>query len=154
VTEIISSDKSFTGDYHDALAMLADMMIPAGEGMPSAADAEILRSSMDGLNRNRELVVQGLEALADMAGVPGRRRFADLNQADRIKLVERLKAEQADFVRTLETHILASYYRDDRVLTALGLPARAPFPGGNAVTPTDWSLLDPVRRRKPFYRIV
>ena len=48
--------------------------------------------------------------------------------------------------------ILAAYYRDDRVLLALGLEARSPFPKGHTVEQGDWSLLDPVRRRAPFWR--
>jgi hypothetical protein len=48
--------------------------------------------------------------------------------------------------------ILAAYYRDDRVLLALGLEARSPFPKGYTVEQGDWSLLDAVRGREPFWR--
>ena len=48
--------------------------------------------------------------------------------------------------------ILGAYYRDDRVLLALGLEARAPFPKGYTLEQGDWSLLDAVRHRAPFWR--
>lgn len=48
--------------------------------------------------------------------------------------------------------ILGAYYRDDRVLLALGLEARAPFPKGYVLEQGDWSLLDTVRRRPAFWR--
>jgi hypothetical protein len=48
--------------------------------------------------------------------------------------------------------ILAAYYRDDRVLVALGLEARAPFPKGYVVEQGDWSLLDAVRKRPALWR--
>jgi hypothetical protein len=37
---------------------------------------------------------------------------------------------------------------------ALGQEPRAPFPKGHVVEQGDWSLLDPVRARKPLYRRV
>lgn len=40
----------------------------------------------------------------------------------------------------------------DRVLHAIGLEPRAPFPKGHIVEQGDWSLLDPVRTRPPFWR--
>ena len=48
--------------------------------------------------------------------------------------------------------ILGAYYRDDRVLLALKLEARPPFPQGYTLEQGDWSLLDAVRRRPPFWR--
>jgi hypothetical protein len=46
--------------------------------------------------------------------------------------------------------VLLCYYRDDRVMVSLGLEARPPFPKGYVLEQGDWSLLDPVRARKPF----
>ncbi len=48
--------------------------------------------------------------------------------------------------------ILGGYYRDDRVLLAIGHEARAPFPKGYEVEQGDWSLLDPVKRRAKLWR--
>ena len=48
--------------------------------------------------------------------------------------------------------IVGAYYRDDRVLLALGLEARAPFPKGYTLEQGDWSLLDAVRHRPPLWR--
>jgi hypothetical protein len=38
------------------------------------------------------------------------------------------------------------------VVEALGLEPRPPFPKGYEVPPNDPALLDPVRRRAPFFR--
>ena len=50
--------------------------------------------------------------------------------------------------------VLLCYYRDDRVMVSLGLELRPPFPKGHVVEQGDWSLLDPVRTRQPFWRAV
>ena len=39
-------------------------------------------------------------------------------------------------------------------MAALGQEARPPFPKGHTVEQGDWSLLDPVKKRPPFYRRV
>jgi hypothetical protein len=75
-----------------------------------------------------------------------------LSTADRDSLVAEFKPAHVAFVQILQARVISSYYQDDRVLRALSLPARAPHPGGYEVADTDWSLLDPVRKRKPFYK--
>jgi hypothetical protein len=50
--------------------------------------------------------------------------------------------------------VLQCYYRDDRVMRALGQEPRSPFPKGHVVEQGDWSLLDPVKNRAPFWRKV
>ena len=44
------------------------------------------------------------------------------------------------------------YYRDGRVMAALGLEPRPPFPLGHTLEAADPALLDPVRARAPFWR--
>jgi hypothetical protein len=39
-------------------------------------------------------------------------------------------------------------------MRSLGQEPRPPFPKGHAVEQGDWSLLDPVRKRPPMYRVV
>jgi len=53
----------------------------------------------------------------------------------------------------LMPHIAFAYYQDPRILSTLSLKDSPPFPGGYVVDEGDWSLLDPVRKRNPFYRI-
>ena len=42
--------------------------------------------------------------------------------------------------------------RDDRVVRSLGLEPRPPYPKGYVLPHSDWSLLDPVCARPPFWR--
>jgi hypothetical protein len=44
------------------------------------------------------------------------------------------------------------YYRDDRVMRAIGMEVRAPYPLGFKVEQGDLSLLEPVRLRGKKYR--
>jgi hypothetical protein len=65
-----------------------------------------------------------------------------------------LRAAGGPDVAALGRVVLLCYYRDDRVMGSLGQEPRPPFPKGHVVEQGDWSLLDPVKRRAPFYRKV
>lgn len=114
----------------------AGLMIPADPslGMPAANDPLILTDIEKSIGRDLAPVRQALAGFA-----PGR----DIND---------WYASGGLATRALGRVVLAAYYRDDRVLRALGHEARAPFPKGYVVEQGDWSLVDAVRARAPFWR--
>lgn len=140
-THVIVTDRTFDKAQTAALGSLAELMIPAEGELPSAADPAILAEIVDRLNGSADIVKQGL-ACFDSALPP----------AARLAAVDRLRDQCPAFVALFEAAVAACYYRDERVLRSLGLPSGAPYPQGNTVAPTDWSLLRSVRERQPFYR--
>jgi hypothetical protein len=108
--------------------------------------ADILRS----LGRDAEHVVAVLRTLDALAGGV----FADLDAARRESVAARLRETGGDALMYLSRIVLQCYYRDDRVMRSLGMEVRPPFPKGFEVEQGDWSLLDPVRARQPFFREV
>jgi hypothetical protein len=153
LSDIIASDGAFSEQHKQLLALLAGMMIPANDDLPGAADPEIFARALERLGANQSVVVQGLTSLEDLASANHQCSFPALGDDDRSRVVEQLESRQPAFLQVLQAHVVASYYQDDRVLLALGVPAGPPHPGGYEVAATDWSLLDPVRARKPFFRI-
>lgn len=136
------------------LAAIAATMIPADTalGMPAADDPAILADIERSIGRDLAAVRQTLADIATAAGAPFATPFAALDVDRREALVtERLAAGGMPawlFARL----VLGAYYRDDRVLRALGHEARAPFPKGYVLEQGDWSLLDPVRGRAALWR--
>jgi hypothetical protein len=51
----------------------------------------------------------------------------------------------------LQTLTVQCYYRDARVMQALNIDVRPPFPHGYIQEPNDFSLLEPVRKRGEIY---
>lgn len=152
MSELIQTDRQFSESQLRLLRILAVAMIPADGVMPSAADDRIFDEIIAGFASRQDVIVRGLAQLDELSLQLHRKSFADLDEGNRMSVVERLRSGALSFVQLFESVVIACYYRDDRVLESLGLPARAPFPHGYTVAATDWSLLDPVRRRQPFFR--
>jgi hypothetical protein len=134
------------------LRCLAGMIIPpsAKHDVPGADDATIFADIVSSIGRDAQHVRAALATLRTLAGGP----FAVLDAARRADVAATLRAEGGASVGVLSRIVLLCYYRDDRVMASLGLEARPPYPKGHEVEQGDWSLLDPVRARKPFWRPV
>jgi len=136
-------------EARDLLAF-AGTMIPASEryGAPGADDKVIFAEIAGSLGRDRDDIGLALARLAVLSGGV----FADLPAERRLAVANQLRAEGGLPLAALTRVILLCYYRDDRVMRSLGQEPRPPFPLGHVVEQGDWSLLDPVKKRTPFYR--
>jgi len=93
--------------------------------------------------------LDGLEAAAqEQHGLP----FAELDAAQRLAIVEPQKRKQFRFYGELANQLMLCYYQHERVLPAIGMEARAPFPLGYYPIDGDLSLLEPVYERGPIWR--
>lgn len=148
MTDLISSDASFTPDQLVVLAVMVDQIIPASaeHAVPSAADDTILAdiastlAADDGMLQSVIVLMREIKADGDVGA-----QFLALRSA------------YHDAVNALVTVTAQCYYRDDRVMQSLGMEPRAPFPQGYSLElgdrdSGDWSLLDPVRQRGDIYR--
>jgi hypothetical protein len=134
------------------LRCLAGIIIPASakHGVPGADDEVIFADVLNSIGRDWDKVLAALAKLRTLADSP----FATLDAARRNEVAARLRAEGGIAIGVLTRIVLLCYYRDDRVMVSLGLEVRPPFPKGHVVEQGDWSLLDPVRNRRPFWRQV
>lgn len=132
------------------LATIAGTMVPADTalGMPGADDPAILEDIVRSMGRDLPLVREALAAIAAKSGGA----FAEMDQAAGEALINAWYPGGGAPALALGRVIASAYYRDDRVLLALGHEARAPFPEGYVLEQGDWSLLEVVRGRKPFWR--
>ena len=146
----MSADSSLTPAQIDNLRVIAGLIIPASEAfdVPAADDPAIQADMLATLGRDAAPVRETLDLLARLAGSP----LADLDPARREAIAMELRAAGGPAVATLTRVVLQCYYRDDRVVRSLGLEPRPPYPKGHVLEGSDWSLLDPVRARSPFWR--
>ena len=121
------------------LHRIAGILIPADDehGVPGADDLAIFADIVQSIGRD----------MADM-----RTALAGLEGKNSEAVMQVMQPPCSDASLVLGRVILQCYYRDDRVLHSLGLEPRPPFPKGHVLEQGDWSLLDPVRKRVPFWR--
>jgi len=144
------NDQNLTEAEIADLRCLAGMIIPPSEqyGVPGADDDIIFADIVNSIGRDSNDVRTALAKLRTLAGGP----IVALDVARRGEVAAKLRTEGGAPVGVLTRIVLLCYYRDDRVMVSLGLEVRPPFPKGHVLEQGDWSLLDPVRTRKPFWR--
>jgi len=144
--------QTLTEAEFEDLRCLAGLIIPASAkyGVPGADDDRIVSDIVGSIGRDLHHVRTALRTLRALACGS----LAALDATRRAEVAARLRAEGGLPISVLTRIILLCYYRDDRVMVSLGLEARPPFPKGHVVEQGDWSVLDPVRARKSFWRPV
>jgi len=141
---------ALTDNEIDDLRCVAGLMVPASDeyGVPGADDAIIFTDILGSLGRDVAAVQTALAALTLVADA----RIARIEFPQREAIAAAYRGAGGPGPATLERVILRCYYRDDRVVRALGDEPQPPLPRGRTVEQGDWSLLDPVRRRAPMWR--
>ena len=142
--------ENLTPDETRSLRCVAGMMIPASSAfaVPGADDDLIFADVLHSIGRDMIPVKQALARLDTLAGGT----LADADPARQQAAAAAFREEGGIPLTALTRVIVQCYYRDDRVMQSLGMEVRPPFPKGFEVEQGDWSLLDPVRARAPFYR--
>jgi hypothetical protein len=132
------------------LRCIAGMIVPASSKyrVPGADDDVVFADILKSLGRDTADVRTALALASSLAG----EAVAALDPVARDALGARLRTAGGNPMAVLTRLVLLCYYRDDRVLMSLGLEPRPPFPKGYELEQGDWSLLDPVKARKPFWR--
>ena len=146
----MTTDHPLTPAQRGDLRIISGIIIPASAefDVPGADDPAIQADLLATLGRDAARVRAALDVLARIAGRP----FAGLDPVRREAVAAELRAQGGPAVAALIRVVLQCYYRDDRVVRSLGLEARPPHPQGHVLEDGDWSLLDPVRARPPFWR--
>lgn len=131
------------------LNRLLDLMIPASRDglMPGAGALDLFadRGRLD--DAAIAALREGLRGLDDLARQRHGAAFTELDEALAMPLVDEYRVNTEGFFGLFVMQSAARYYQHDRVMVALGLEPRSPWPQGHEVRDGDWSLLDPVRDR-------
>ena len=134
------------------LRRLAGFMVPASAeyGVPGANDEAILVDIVRCLGGDKADIRRALVMLQEIAPAD----FSGLDDGEAEAAAITLLGREGPAVTALGRAVLQCYYRDDRVMRALGIDPGAPFPKGRVLEQGDWSLLDPVRGRPRMWRDV
>ena len=130
-----------SGVDRERLGALADVLVPAAEGMPSATAAGVHREGLDRVLAARpDLEPVLVRVLADADGEPG-------------DVLRRLQASDEDGFAALTLAVTGAYYTDPEVRRLIGYPGQQYRPELVTRAP-DWdeAALARVVARGPVYR--
>ncbi len=139
-------------EWQSTLAMVLGQIIPpSSDGrMPGAADIDFLAFAE---NRGSSLWIrEGLEKIRVESQMRFRRGPVELHDAEAAELMGIVARTMRDFFNRLSHMVIQCYYQNDRVLAAIGVELRAPFPKGYSVEEGDLTLLEEVFNRGRIYR--
>lgn len=152
--DVIASDSPYSIEERDVLRRVAGVLIPASEeyNVPGADDDAVFARILVLAAERAESIKAEIRALDALARTRHDEGFAGLNSALQTALLR--DEASASFLRQMIPCMATAYYQDGRVLASIDLKSTPPFPGGHEIEQGDWSLLDPVKARVPFYRNV
>lgn len=138
----------------DLFVGVLDAIIPPGEGgdLPGAGELGLGETLQRKAPELVPVLVEGLDALHEEMANRQVADFGGLAEPEKRSLLEHLGSQQPAFLPAVLFQAYTRYYQHPRVLSALGLEARPPYPLGYELEGGDLSLLDPVRERPPLYR--
>ena len=150
--DVIASDNPYSMEEREVLRRVAGILIPAsGEyGIPGADDEAIFARILALAEERAESIRSGIETLQALSMGRHDRGFHALNDTQRTALLR--DEANSGFLHQIIPCTATAYYEDGRVLASIDLKSTPPFPGGHDIEQGDWSLLDPVKARAPFYR--
>ena len=136
------------------MAAVLDTIIPPSEegGMPGAGRLDLGETMREAAGDVWPILAEGMRALDERARDTGGTGFAELDLDERSELLGRSTESHPALLPSLVFHTYTAYYRNPVVVEALGLEARPPYPLGYTLEAGNPDLLEPVRRREPFYR--
>lgn len=136
---------SFDAGRRETLAALADVLIPAAEGMPAASEADVAGKWLDRVAVVRPDILPDLVRVLDEA--TGKDPAAE---------VRRLQESPDSGFGALALAATGAYYLNPRIRRLIGYPGQKPNPPypDEADYYLEGGLLDPVLERGPIYRRV
>lgn len=151
---VIASDSPYSVEEREVLRHVAGILIPASEeyDAPGANDDAIFARILVLAAEQAESIKIGVQALNVLARARHDKGYLELNSALQTALLR--EETSASLLRQMIHCTATAYYQDGRVLQSIDLKSTPPFPGGHEIEQGDWSLLDPVKARAPFYRRV
>jgi hypothetical protein len=133
----------FDAEARGRLAALADALIPAGNGMPSASEAGVAGEWLDAVLTAEPGFAGPLAAVLERADV-----------ADPAGELKRIESTDPGGWGTLTTVVAGAYFLNPEIAARVGYPGRRAIPIDADAAP-DWEqdgLLASVEARGPVYR--
>ncbi len=135
-------------------AVLDEIVPPREDGLPGAGGLGLATYVAERLGEGAPHVAAGLGELERRAREQGATEYAAAPAEQRVEWLNQVAAARPGFLESLIFHSYGGYYQHPRVVEALGVPPRPPYPEGYPLEAGDLTRLEAVRSGPRRYRQV
>ena len=150
-----TSKQLFTEDQLKLLSAVLNRIIPPGGQLPGAGDLEVgdfIEGTASKENGLRRLFTEGLASLEIIASQEDAGEFQGLTGAAQDAVLQVVEKQHPTFFAELVRQCYNGYYTNPTIFDLIGYSQSDPQ--GYQPLPFDENLLEPQRRREPFWRQV
>lgn len=148
---LVSKIEAATPQQNPALLKAMDVIIPAGDGMPSASEAGGMRYLTTLMDREPAIAAEIERCLAALEAV-SKKSFDQLSNEEAISALTHFEAQDPAQFASLRDYIYESYYTQPAVWKLIGYQFYPTDHPGSHMQPFDESVLAPVRDMPRHYR--
>jgi Gluconate 2-dehydrogenase subunit 3 len=137
------------------LSVVIDLVIPAGDGMPSASEAGGLAYLERLMQRDKDAaanITKGLAVLEAFSGRTFEKRFTQLSPQDQISVLKQMEDAALGAFDGLRAYVYESYYTQPQIWKLIGYELYPTDHAGPHLPSLDESLLADVRKMPKLYR--
>jgi hypothetical protein len=152
---VTTGKRLFTEDQEKLLAAVLNRIIPAEGQLPAAGDlgiAHFIEGVVSKETRLRRLFTEGMASIAIVANQEAGGEFQSLPDSGKDVVLQAVESQYPTFFGELVRQGYNGYYTNPKIFDLIGYTL--PDPQGYQPKPFDESLLEPQRRREPFWRQV
>ncbi|MGH7866133.1 MAG: gluconate 2-dehydrogenase subunit 3 family protein [Candidatus Dormibacteraceae bacterium] len=151
-----ASQASLTEGEQATLGAAMAVIIPAGDGMPSAADVggvEYLTERAQEMPELRKNLKQATAALGEISHARFKTSFESLTKARKVQVLKEVeKGKSPKPFATLRDFTYEAYYTRPEVWRLIGYDFHHTNDGGPVMKPFDEDILSEVRKKQKHYR--
>jgi len=148
----MNTNTSNTHINDEILVAVLDRLIPAVDDLPPAGEMDLTEEIVRLSGQQKRFQNIFIEAMKSFESANP--NFVDLDGASQDETIREFESESPELFDSILTISYIVYYKDARVHKRLGWSGNTPQPDGNPMEPWDESVLDNMRKRKPFWRHV
>jgi hypothetical protein len=157
VSAIQSAAQPLPQQTQTTLKTVMDLIIPAGDGMPSASEAGGLGYLENVMQRNKDVagdLHRGLEVVEAFSQRSFNRPFVQLEKNDQIAVLKEIESTAPGVFDRLRAYVYESYYTQPAIWKRIGYELYPTDHTGPHMKPFDDSLLANVRKMPKLYKDV
>ena len=151
----MTNENKFLSSKHPTLIKVMDLLIPSIDNMPGAGSMGLI-IELEKLCKKYEIVYLSIKRIINAIELDPISRangsFLFMDQEKQIEIIETIELNLSEDFSIFLNGIYSIYYMDKNVKKRINWGYNSIQPQGFEIKPWDESILDKIKKRKPFWK--